>query len=46
MALQSFYWTLAAFSVLNPTQSRWDYLNGGSARRKASIYTQGNTNTE
>jgi hypothetical protein len=26
--------------------SRWDSLDGGSARRKAATYTQNNTNTE
>jgi hypothetical protein len=34
------------FQFLNPTNSRYDYLDGGSARRKVATYTQNNTNTE
>jgi hypothetical protein len=40
------YWALAAFQFLNPIQSRYDSLDGGSARPKASTYTQINTNIE
>jgi hypothetical protein len=40
-------WTLAAFfQFLDPIHSRYDSLDGGSARRKAATYTQNNTNTE
>jgi hypothetical protein len=37
-------WPLSQF--LNPRQSRYDSLDGGSARRKAATHTQNNTNTE
>jgi hypothetical protein len=37
---------LAVSSVFNPIHSRLDSLDGESARRKASTYTQNNTNTE
>jgi hypothetical protein len=37
-------WALAAFQFLDPTHSRYDSLDGGSARCKASTtYTQNNT---
>jgi hypothetical protein len=46
MALQTFVgpWPFLQFS--DPTHSHQDTLDGGSARRKASTYTQNNTNTE
>jgi hypothetical protein len=45
MALQPFGpWPL--FQFLNPIHSLQDSFDGGSARRKASTYTQNNTNTE
>jgi hypothetical protein len=46
MTLQTFvgYWPL--FRFLNPIHSRYDSLDGGSARHKAATYTQNNTNTE
>jgi hypothetical protein len=45
MVLQPFGpWPL--FQVLDPIHSRYDSLGGGSARLKASTYTQSNTNTE
>jgi hypothetical protein len=45
MALQPFGpWPL--FQFLNPTQSRQDSLDEGSARRKAATYIQDNINTE
>jgi hypothetical protein len=34
------------FQCLNPINSRYDFLDGGSARHKAATYTQNNTNTE
>jgi hypothetical protein len=34
------------FQFLDPIYSQQDSLDGGSARRKASTYTQNNTNTE
>jgi hypothetical protein len=34
------------FQFRNPIHSRYDSLDGGSARRKAATYTQNNTNTE
>jgi hypothetical protein len=47
MALQSFCWTLASFHILNIyTVGRTPWTGGGSDRRKASTYTQNNTNTE
>jgi hypothetical protein len=39
-------WTLVAFSVFNPIHSRYDSLDGGSARRKAATYIQNNINTK
>jgi hypothetical protein len=33
-------WTLTAFSVFDPIHSRYDSLDGGSARRKAATYTE------
>jgi hypothetical protein len=41
-------WALVAFLFLflDPISSRQDSLDGGSARRKASTYTQNNTDTE
>jgi hypothetical protein len=43
MALQPFGpWPL--FQSLNPIYSRWDSLDGVSARRKVATYTQNNTN--
>jgi hypothetical protein len=45
MALQPFVgpWQLSQF--LDSIHSRYDSLDGGSARRKASTYTENNTNT-
>jgi hypothetical protein len=37
---------LATFSVSWSIHSRYDFLDGGSARRKAAIYIEDNTNTE
>jgi hypothetical protein len=34
------------FQFFDPIHIRWDSLGGGSARRKATTYTQNNTNTE
>jgi hypothetical protein len=45
MALQPL-WTLTAFSVSYSIRSRYDSFYGVSARRKAAICTQDNTNTE
>jgi hypothetical protein len=42
VALQSIYWTLAT-RFLNPMHSRYDSLDGGSARHKAATYIQNNT---
>jgi hypothetical protein len=39
MALQSFCWALAAFSIFNLIHSRYD-SDGGPARCKAVTYTQ------
>jgi hypothetical protein len=33
-------WALAAFQFLNPIYSPWDSLDGRSARRKVTTYTQ------
>jgi hypothetical protein len=46
MALQSFVGPWLLFQFLNPISSRYDSLDGGSARRKVATYTQDNTNTE
>jgi hypothetical protein len=48
VALQSFCWTLAAFQLQNLLRCRYDFLDGGSAHRKAATctHTQGNTNTK
>jgi hypothetical protein len=40
MALELFVGLLPLFPFLNPTHSRQDSLDGGSARRKAATYTQ------
>jgi hypothetical protein len=37
---------LATFQFLNPIHNRKDSLDGGSARGKASTYTQNNTDTK
>jgi hypothetical protein len=37
---------LAAFQFRHPIHCRQDTLDGGSAHRKASTYTQDNTNTK
>jgi hypothetical protein len=39
MALQAFIGPLPLFQFLDPVLSRWNSLDGGSARRKSSIYT-------
>jgi hypothetical protein len=44
MALQSFCWTLAAFSVSQAYTQSVRLLDGGTAGRKAAIYTHNNTN--
>jgi hypothetical protein len=36
-------WALSAFQILNPIHSRYDSLNGGSARCKTATYIQNNT---
>jgi hypothetical protein len=46
MALQPFVRPWSLFQFLNPIHSRYDSLEGGSARLKASIYKQNNTNAE
>jgi hypothetical protein len=46
MALRPFIGPLTFFQFLDILHSRQDSLNGRSARRKASTYTQGGTNTE
>jgi hypothetical protein len=46
MALQPFFGPWLLFQFLGPIHSQYDSLDGVSARRKASIYTQNNTNTE
>jgi hypothetical protein len=44
MALQPFVGSWLRFQFLDPIHSRQDSLDGGSARRKASTYTQDNRN--
>jgi hypothetical protein len=34
---------MTAFQFLNPIHSRWDSLDGGSARHKAPTYTHRTT---
>jgi hypothetical protein len=46
MALQSCYWTLAAFSVSETYKQSVGLLGGGSVRCKATTYTKNNRNTE
>jgi hypothetical protein len=46
MALQPFVGPWPLFQFLNPIHSRYDSLDGGSARLKAATYTQNNKNTE
>jgi hypothetical protein len=46
MALQSFVGPWPLIQFLDPIHSRYDSLDGGSARRNAAIYTQNNINTE
>jgi hypothetical protein len=46
MALQTFVGPWPLFQFLDPMHIRQDSLDGGSARRKASTYTQNNTNTQ
>jgi hypothetical protein len=47
---QWFYSSLSGlgryFQFLDPIHSQYDSLDGGSARRKVSTYTQDNINTE
>jgi hypothetical protein len=43
--LQTFVALWSLFHFLNPLHSRWDYLDGGSARRKAAAYTENNIKT-
>jgi hypothetical protein len=40
VALLPFVGTWTSFKFINPIHSRQDSLDGGSARRKASTYTQ------
>jgi hypothetical protein len=44
LRLQAFVALWSLFQFLNPIHSWYDSLDGGSARRKASAYTQGDTN--
>jgi hypothetical protein len=44
MALQPFVRPWPLFQFRNPIHSRYDSLDGGSARSKAATYTQNNTN--
>jgi hypothetical protein len=46
MALQPFVESWPLFQFLHPVHSRYDSLDGESARRKVSTYTQNNTNIE
>jgi hypothetical protein len=46
MALQPFVRPWTFFQFPYPIHSRQDSFDGGSACRKASTYTQNNTNTE
>jgi Na+/proline symporter len=46
MTLQPFVGPWPLFHFLDPIHSQQDSLDRGSARRKASTYTQNNTNTE
>jgi hypothetical protein len=46
MALQPYVGHWPLFQFLDPIHSRQDSFDGGSAHRKASTYTQDNTNTE
>jgi hypothetical protein len=46
MALQPFAGSWQLFQFLDPISNRLVPLDGGSARRKASAYTQNNTNSE
>jgi hypothetical protein len=46
MALQPFVGPWPLFQFRNPIHSRYDPLDGGSANRKASTYTQDSINTE
>jgi hypothetical protein len=45
MALRPFVGTWPVFQFLEPIHSLSESFDGGSARRKASTYTQNNTNT-
>jgi hypothetical protein len=46
ITLQPFVGPSPLFQSLDPTNSRWDSLDGGSASRKPATYTKNNTNTE
>jgi hypothetical protein len=46
MALHSFCWTLAAFSIFNPIHKGLEFLDGRSARRKVTACTQNKINTD
>jgi hypothetical protein len=46
MALQPFFGLWSLLKFFDPTDSRQDSLDGGSASRKASTYTQNDTNAE
>jgi hypothetical protein len=43
MALQPFAGPWALFQFLDPIHSRWDSLDGGSARPKAATYRRQQT---
>jgi hypothetical protein len=45
MALQPFVGPWSLFQFLDPIHSRYDSLDGGSARCKAATYTQNNKHT-
>jgi hypothetical protein len=46
MALHPFVRPWPLFQFRDPIHSRYESLDGGSARRKASTHTQNNANTE
>jgi hypothetical protein len=46
MALQPFAGPWELFQFLNPIYSRYDSLEGGSVRRKATTYTHTTTQTQ
>jgi hypothetical protein len=46
MALQPFVGHWPLFQFIDPMHSQYDFLDGGSACRKAATYIQKSTNTE